>query len=159
MGYLKSKKNLGGLKMGLKKTSIIGFLGFLAITFFLLAFVSNSFARHGELPNRIPEAAPYNVDEAAFFPPPFEGDWTGTNSPGTCDGCHTRIWNDWNGSMMSNAWRDTGWRGAFLLVARLTATDGNCDTPNPPDATTRALINPFADGANCSSTWFRFFDG
>ena len=26
-------------------------------------------ARHGELPNRIPEAAPYNVTEAETYPP------------------------------------------------------------------------------------------
>ena len=27
------------------------------------------YARHGELPNRIPEAAPYNVTEAETYPP------------------------------------------------------------------------------------------
>ena len=30
--------------------------------------------------------------------------------------------------MMANAWRDPGWRGAFLLVARATSTDGCADT-------------------------------
>jgi hypothetical protein len=54
--------------------------------------------------------------------------------------------------MMSNAWRDPGWRGAFLLISRLTATDGNCDVPNPPDGSARALINPFANG-DCTSTF------
>ena len=33
-------------------------------------------ARHGELPNRIPEAAPYNVTEAEVYPPPYENKWT-----------------------------------------------------------------------------------
>jgi len=109
-------------------------------------------ADHGTLPNRIPEPAPYNTAEAQFHPPPYEADWNGPNNPGVCDTCHTRIFNEWNGSMMSNAWRDPGWRGAFLLIARLTATDGNCDTPNPPDGTARSAINPFAD-AGCSSTF------
>ena len=109
-------------------------------------------ARHGELPNRIPEAAPYNVGEANFFPPPFEGEWDGASNPGVCNSCHTRIWGEWNGSMMSNSWRDPGWRGAFLLISRLTATDGNCDIPNPPDATPRSQLNPFAN-ANCTSTF------
>lgn len=104
------------------------------------------------LPNRIPEPAPYNVNEAQFFPPPYESNWNGASNPGVCDTCHTRIFNEWNGSMMSNSWRDPGWRGAFLLIARLTATDGNCDTPNPPDGSPRLLINPFANG-DCTSTF------
>jgi hypothetical protein len=29
------------------------------------------YARHGELPNRVSEAAPYNVTEAATYPPPL----------------------------------------------------------------------------------------
>lgn len=98
------------------------------------------------LPNRIPQAAPYNTQETQFYPHPFEADWEGVNNPGTCSNCHSRIFDEWNGSMMSNSWRDPGWRGAFLLIARLTATDGNCDIPNPPDATARSEINPFADG-------------
>ncbi len=109
-------------------------------------------ARHGELPNRIPEPAPYNTREADFFPPPFESFWEGSSNPGVCSNCHSRIWNEWNGSMMSNSWRDPGWRGAFLLIARLTSTDGNCDTPNPPDGTARSLLNPFAN-TNCTSTF------
>src|SRR5215203_6769729 len=109
-------------------------------------------ADHGLLPNRIPEPAPYNVSEAQSHPPPYEADWNGPNNPGVCDSCHSRIFNEWNGSMMSNSWRDPGWRGAFLLIARLTATDGNCDVPNPPDGTARSQINPFAN-ANCSSTF------
>lgn len=106
----------------------------------------------GVLPNRIPEPAPYNVGEAQFFPPPYESEWDGASNPGVCDSCHGRIFNEWNGSMMSNSWRDPGWRGAFLLIARLTSTDGNCDTPNPPDGTPRSLINPFAN-ADCTSTF------
>lgn len=118
----------------------------------VLAGAHAAHARHGELPNRIPEPAPYNVSEAQFYPPPFEAKWEGANNPGVCSNCHDRIWNEWNGSMMSNSWRDPAWRGAFLLIARLTATDGNCDTPTPPDGTPRALLNPFAN-ADCSSTF------
>ena len=65
-------------------------------------------ADHGTLPNRIPEAAPYNVQEAQFFPPPYESAWNGDNNPGVCDSCHGRIFDEWNGSMMSNAWRSVG---------------------------------------------------
>ena len=118
----------------------------------MLALGMHVYARHLELPNRIPEAAPYNTAEAAVYPPPYESSWNGTNNPGKCSGCHTGLFDQWNGSMMSNSWRDPAWRGAFLLIARLTATDGNCDTPNPPDGSTRALINPFANG-DCTSTF------
>lgn len=104
------------------------------------------------LPNRIPEPAPYNVQEAQVFPPPYEAEWNGANNPGVCDSCHSRIFTEWNGSMMSNSWRDPGWRGAFLLIARLTSTDGDCDIPNPPDGTAKSQINPFAN-ANCTSTF------
>lgn len=118
----------------------------------VLALGFQAMARHGELPNRIPEPAPYVVSEAQHFPPPWEADWTGTDSPGNC-GCHSSyIVDDWNGSMMSNSWRDVAWRGAFLLVARLTATDGDCDIPNPPDGTAKSSINPFANG-DCTSTF------
>jgi len=112
----------------------------------------HAYGHHGELPNRIPEAAPYHTGEAQSNPPPFHGDWTGVNAPGSCDGCHSTIFDQWNGSMMSNSWRDPAWRGAFLLIARLTATDGNCDAPNPPDGSARADVNPFANG-DCTSTW------
>lgn len=118
----------------------------------LLLWIGAVFARHGELPNRIPEAAPYNVDEAAAYPPPFEEKWASVNTPTLCATCHTRIFQEWNGSMMANSWRDPGWRGAFLLLSRLTATDGNCDIPNPPDGTPKAKLNPFAN-ADCSSTF------
>lgn len=114
--------------------------------------VQLALGHHGELPNRIPEAAPYHTGEAQFNPPPFHDDWTGVNAPDSCDGCHVTIFDQWNGSMMSNSWRDPGWRGAFLLIARLTATDGNCDAPNPPDGSARAELNPFANG-DCTSTW------
>ncbi len=51
-------------------------------------------ARHGELPNRIPEAAPYNVTEAESYPPPYEEKWTTINNPGLCAGCHTQIFQE-----------------------------------------------------------------
>ncbi len=137
----------------------------LATLLMVAGFVSQAFARHGEeniLTNRIPEPAPYVVSETtsaggAFGAPhtgvPFEAVWNSQNDAGSCDGCHTGLWNQWNGAMMSNAWRDPGWRGAFLLVARLTSTDGNCDIPNPPDGTPRASINPFAHPTACQSTF------
>ncbi|HYU31393.1 MAG TPA: hypothetical protein VEW48_04465, partial [Thermoanaerobaculia bacterium] len=78
----------------------------LAVTGVALAWRAQ--ANHGTLPNRIPEPAPYDVAEAQFYPPPFEGAWEGANNPGVCDSCHGRIFNEWNGSMMSNAWRDPG---------------------------------------------------
>ena len=37
--------------------------------------------------------------------------------------------------MMSNSWRDPVWRAAFLLLARAVSTNGECDTPAPPDGT------------------------
>jgi hypothetical protein len=108
---------------------------------------------HGELPNRIPEPAPYVVAEARFFPPPFQEHWQKINHPGQCQSCHQKIFDEWNGSMMSNAWRDPAWRGAFLLSARQTSTDGDCAVPDPPDGTEKARHNPFADAASCSSTF------
>lgn len=104
-----------------------------------------------EVPGRIPEPAPYNVDEARFFPPPFEHTWETVHNPAGCASCHARIFEEWNGSMMSNAWRDPAWRAAFLLIARITATDGNCDVPEPPDGSHRAELNPFAVADTCSS--------
>src|SRR5574341_1808014 len=139
-------------------------LFWLVVVFVGVGLASPVFARHGEeniLTNRIPEPAPYVVSETTtgggqFGAPhtglPFEGLWTTANDVGGCDGCHTGLWNQWNGAMMSNAWRDPGWRGAFLLVARLTSTDGDCDIPTPPDGTPKAVINPFTT-AGCTSTF------
>jgi hypothetical protein len=106
-----------------------------------------------ELPNRIPEPPPYVTTEARFFSPPFEEYWKNVNHPGQCQSCHERIFQEWNGSMMANAWRDPVWRGAFLLSARQTSTDGECSLPAPPDGTARARHNPFADESGCSSTF------
>ena len=105
-----------------------------------------------EIPNRIPRAAPYVTEEAEVVPPPFEPYWKKDHNPGKCSTCHSRIFSEWNGSMMSNSWRDPGWRGAFLLAARQTSTAGNCDLPNPPDGTERARLNPFAN-ADCSTSF------
>ncbi len=111
-------------------------------------------ARHGDvtvLPNRIPEPAPYVVSEsnppgapAGAYKPPF--DWAATeNDSGRCNGCHSVIFNHWNGAMMSNAWRDPGWRGAFLLVARATSTDGCADIPQ----TSAGLAADGSQGYDC----------
>ncbi|HTQ11588.1 MAG TPA: Ig-like domain-containing protein [Fimbriimonadaceae bacterium] len=105
-----------------------------------------------EPPNRIPRAAPYVTAETQNVSPPFERYWKENHNPGKCSTCHSRIFSEWNGSMMSNSWRDPGWRGAFLLVARQTSTAGNCDLPDPPDGTERARLNPFANG-DCSATF------
>ena len=118
-----------------------------------LGMIPSAHARHGELPNRIPEPAPYVLSEATAFPPPWENKWITNNDVGACASCHPRVFGEWNGSMKANAWRDPGWRGAFLLVARATATDGNCDIPNPPDGTARSALNPFANGTTCTSTF------
>lgn len=150
-----------GMKNGyLRRKGVV--LG-LATLLSVVGFASLAHARHGEvdkLANRIPEPAPYVVAEttAAGGAPhtgvPFEPLWNGDNNTGGCDGCHTGLWEEWNGAMMSNAWRDPGWRGAFLLVARLTSTDGNCDTPNPPDNSPRRTdLNPFGHPTLCQSTY------
>ena len=104
-----------------------------------------------ELANRIPEPPPYVTAEAAFIAPPFEDYWQGTNHPAQCQNCHKSIFDEWKGSMMANAWRDPAWRAAFLLLARQISTGGNCDTPSPPDGTTKARQNPFAVGDDCVS--------
>ncbi len=106
-----------------------------------------------DLPNRIPEAPPYVTAEAQAFPPPFEEHWLQQNSPAQCETCHKRIFDEWNGSMMSNAWRDPVWRAAFLLAARETSAHGECDTPEPPDGTAKAAHNPFAIQGVCASSF------
>ena len=45
-----------------------------------------------------------------------------------CQTCHQKIFDEWNGSMMSNSWRDPAWRAAFLLLSRATSANGECDT-------------------------------
>jgi hypothetical protein len=106
-----------------------------------------------DLPNRIPEAAPYVTSEAQAFGPPFEEYWRTQNHPGQCKSCHAKIFDEWNGSMMSNAWRDPVWRAAFLLLARTVSTHGDCDAPSPPDGTRRAAANPFTKAGECASTF------
>jgi hypothetical protein len=116
----------------------------------LVALVVQPAASRDELPNRIPQPAPYVVAEARHFPPPFAEAWEGPHNPGRCSTCHARIFAEWNGSMMSSSWRDPGWRAAFLLAARQTSTDGDCEAPSPPDGTARSHVNPFAAG-DCTS--------
>jgi hypothetical protein len=106
-----------------------------------------------DLPNRIPEAAPYITAEATAFPPPYEEYWKTQNNPGQCQTCHQKIFDEWNGSMMSNSWRDPVWRGAFLLLARTVSTNGECDTPVPPDGTEKSNHNPFAKKGECASVF------
>jgi Bacterial Ig-like domain len=106
-----------------------------------------------DLPNRLPEAAPYITAEAVAHPPPYEEMWKTQNHPGQCQTCHQKIFDEWNGSMMSNSWRDPVWRGAFLLLARTVSTNGECDTPHPPDGTPKATHNPFAKAGECASVF------
>ena len=106
-----------------------------------------------ELENRIPETAPYDTAEAQFFPPPYEEYWKGAANSGQCQSCHRRIFEEWSGSMMANAWRDPAWRGAFLLAARQMSTDGDCGAPPPPDGTARARLNPFTLPGECASAF------
>src|SRR3990172_6675022 len=155
----------------MRKTTLI-YRTLLALTGLASLMASPAFARHGEanfLSNRIPEPAPYEFSETVAGGgqtqnPPFENLWTGLNDTGSCDGCHTGLYDEWNGSMMANAWRDPGWRGAFLLVARLTSTDGCNDiTPtltggNAKDgtlgydcSTAARKINPFANADGTST--------
>jgi len=115
------------------------------------AIVHRPDADRADLPNRIPEAAPYVTSEAKVFPPPYEEFWQTQNHPGQCQSCHQKIFDQWNGSMMSNAWRDPVWRAAFLLLARSVSTDGECATPTPPDGTAKASHNPFARPGECAS--------
>ena len=116
-----------------------------------VAFVSRPEGPATDLPNRIPEAAPYVTAEAQALPPPYEEHWAGQNHPGQCASCHQKIFDEWNGSMMSNSWRDPVWRAAFLLLARAVSTNGECDTPQPPDGSPKASHNPFALPGQCAS--------
>jgi hypothetical protein len=118
----------------------------------LVALAFQPAASRDELPNRIPQAAPYVVAEARRFPPPFAEAWEGPHNPGRCATCHAKIFAEWNGSMMSSSWRDPGWRAAFLLAARQTSTAGDCEAPSPPDGTARNRVNPFAAG-DCTSSF------
>src|SRR5262249_18587784 len=115
------------------------------------AFVYRPPTNRLDLPNRIPEAAPYITEEAAAYPPPYEEYWQTQNHPGQCQNCHQKIFDEWNGSMMSNSWRDPVWRGAFFLLSKMVSTHGNCDIPKPPDGTPRSSLNPFAKGDACES--------
>src|SRR6185503_17180591 len=126
------------------------------VTLIVTALAVSAFVRRPDdpptdLPNRIPEAAPYVLAEAQAFPPPYEELWQTQNHPGQCQTCHQKIFDQWNGSMMSNSWRDPVWRAAFLLLARGVSTHGECDTPAPPDGTPKAHHNPFAKPGECVS--------
>jgi hypothetical protein len=106
-----------------------------------------------DIPNRLPEAAPYVLEEAKALPPPYHDHWEAEDSPGQCQTCHQKIFDEWNGSMMSNSWRDPAWRAAYLLLSRATSAHGECDTPQPPDGTPKESHNPFANKGECSSTF------
>ncbi len=118
-----------------------------------LVFYLPDQSKLNDIPNRLPEAAPYVVAETTAFAPPFHDHWEQEDSPGQCQTCHQKIFDEWNGSMMSNSWRDPVWRAAFLALARATSANGECDTPVPPDGTNKAVHNPFANQGECSSTF------
>src|SRR5579864_9737063 len=117
-----------------------------------IVYLQPDAAKQRDLPNRLPEAAPYVLAEAEAFPPPYHQHWEQEDSPGQCQTCHQKIFAEWNGSMMSNSWRDPGWRAAFLLLSRATSANGECDTPAPPDGTPKAPHNPFAN-SDCAALW------
>ncbi len=117
-----------------------------------LVYVQPDAKSRQDIPNRMPEAAPYVVSEAKIFAPPYHEHWEQEDSPGQCQTCHQKIFDEWNGSMMSNSWRDPGWRAAFLLLSRAVSANGECDTPAPPDGTPKTTHNPFAN-SDCSSTF------
>ncbi|HWZ42875.1 MAG TPA: Ig-like domain-containing protein [Candidatus Saccharimonadales bacterium] len=131
----------------------------LSVTVFTMLAVSalvyhpHSQSALNDIPNRLPEAAPYVLAEAQHFPPPYHEHWAQEDSPGQCQTCHQKIFDEWNGSMMSNAWRDPVWRAAFLSLARATSANGDCDNPQPPDGTPKSSPNPFANKGECSSTF------
>ncbi|HEY6251336.1 MAG TPA: Ig-like domain-containing protein [Candidatus Angelobacter sp.] len=118
-----------------------------------VVYLQPDLSKQRDIPNRLPEAAPYVLAEAQAFPPPYHEHWEQENSPGQCQTCHQKIFDEWNGSMMSNSWRDPAWRAAFLLLSRATSANGECDTPQPPDGTEKATHNPFANKGDCSSTF------
>ncbi|HEU5413175.1 MAG TPA: hypothetical protein VFW31_05435, partial [Candidatus Angelobacter sp.] len=118
-----------------------------------LVYLQPDASRLKDIPNRLPEAAPYVLAEAQAFPPPFHDHWEQEDSVGQCQTCHQKIFDEWNGSMMSNSWRDPAWRAAFLLLSRATSANGECDTPEPPDGSPKAAHNPFANRGECSSTF------
>ena len=107
-----------------------------------------------DIPNRIPEAAPYLTSEAQVFPPPYEEYWATQNHPGQCASCHRKIFDEWNGSMMSNSWRDPVWRAAFLLLARADVDERRVrHARRRPTARPRRTHNPFALPGQCASAF------
>jgi Bacterial Ig-like domain len=118
-----------------------------------LVYTQPDQSKLNDIPNRLPEAAPYVLAEAQAYPPPFHDHWEQEDSPGQCQTCHQKIFDEWNGSMMSNSWRDPVWRAAFFALAKATSAHGECDTPEPPDGTPKAAHNPFANKGECSSTF------
>jgi len=134
-----------------RKANIIKTAAVIVPALAAIGFVSRQQDAATDIPNRIPEAAPYLTSEAQVFPPPYEEYWATQNHPGQCASCHRRIFDEWNGSMMSNSWRDPVWRAAFLLLSRGVSTNGECATPTPPDGTPKASHNPFALPGQCAS--------
>jgi len=119
----------------------------------LIVYLQPDQGKRNDIPNRLPEAAPYVLAETKAFPPPFHDHWEQEDSVGQCQTCHQKIFDEWNGSMMSNAWRDPAWRAAFLLLSKEVSAHGECDTLQPPDGTPKAKHNPFANKDDCSSTF------
>ena len=74
----------------------------LSCTIGLVGAVAPAWARHGELPNRIPEPAPYNTQEADAHPPPYGRHFTGTGGPQSLTYAH-------NGSTPAGGGSDTIW--------------------------------------------------
>jgi mono/diheme cytochrome c family protein len=140
------------LRSFLNRSLLLQGLVVLAVAGTLFAAFVSSPGDAKTLPNLLPLAPPYLAAETADATTPFEPHFKDRLNPGRCATCHSKIFAQWNGSMMSNSWRDPAWRGAFYQVSHLTSTVGNCAVPDPPDGTERARLNPFAN-SDCSSTF------
>ena len=68
--------------------------------------------------------------------------------PEVCGGCHTEIYQQWNGSMHSNAWKDPLYRAVLNLVSKATQgqVDNLCMGCHTPIGVTTGEANPAGAG-------------
>ncbi len=77
--------------------------------------------------------------------------WRDFTFPNTCSGCHADIYEQWNGSMHSNAYDDKFFRALYLEASKDTngKTDKFCMSCHSPIAVLTGEVPP-ADGSNVS---------